>query len=152
MDALALLEQIEDIINSANRSFAGSTIKINSLEMQGLVEDLRQTLIEEVRQARKIVQDKDNILSEAQQEASSIMEEVEENISTLIDENKIVEEAKKEAERVLAEAGERADKISSGAKDYADGVLANLQGHLKQTLETVERGRNQLQDRTEYDE
>jgi vacuolar-type H+-ATPase subunit E/Vma4 len=79
------------------------------------------------------------------------MEEVEENISTLIDENKIVEEAKKEAERVLAEAGERADKISSGAKEYADGVLANLQGHLKQTLETVERGRNQLQDRTEYD-
>lgn len=149
MDALALLEQIEDIINNANRSFSGTAIKINSLEMQGLIEDLRQALIEEVRQAKKIIQDKDNILSEAQQEASSIMEEVEENISTLIDENKIVDEANKEAERVLMEAKEKAEKISSGAKDYADGVLANLQGHLKQTLDTVERGRSQLREHEE---
>ena len=152
MDALALLEQIEDMVNGASRSFSGTTIKLNGIELQGLVEDLRQTLVEEVRQARNIVKDKENILNEAQQEASSIVREVEENISTMIDENRIVEEAQKEAERIMREATDAAHKVSEGAREYADSVLASLHGHLKQTLDTVERGRNQLQDRMDLDD
>lgn len=147
MDALAILEQIEDMVNHANRSFSGSTVKVNALEMQGLVEDLRQALVEEVRQAREIVQDKDNILQEARSEANSIMEKVEDNISTMIDENQIVEEAQREATRILDDAHEKAGKVSEGAKQYADNVLASLEGNLNQTLETIGQGRRQLQER-----
>ncbi len=152
MDALTVLEQMEEIINNSNRGFSGNTIKVNVIEMQGLIEDLRTTLLEDLRQARRIVQDKENILAEAQREASSIMEEVEQNIGTMIDDNKIVIEAQHEAERIIFEANEKSEKMTKGAKEYADEILANLESHLEKTLETIEHGRNQLKNRQQASE
>lgn len=145
MDALANLEQIEYIINNAGKSFSGNTIKVDGEDMFQLVEQLRLSLTEELRQARTIIQEKNNILGEAQKEASSIMEEVEENISTMIDENKIMIKAQEEAAHLLLQAEEKAQKITERAKVYANQVLEDLDIHLRKTLENIASGREQLQ-------
>lgn len=144
MDALANLEQIEYVINNASKSFSGSTIKVDGEELIQLVEQLRLAMTEELRQAEKIIQEKNNIIGEAGREAEAIREEVENNISTMIDESEIMKKAQTRADQMLTEAQDQAVKITDKARIYADEVLESLDKHLRLTLDNVAQGRAQL--------
>ncbi len=110
---------------------------------------MRSTIPEEIKQARWIVKERQEMLNEAKQEAERVLKEAQERAEQLASEMEVVRLADRQAAQLLEDAREREREIRLGAEDYADEVLGNLEVNLDKFLAAVRRGRERLQGRGE---
>ncbi|MBM3147626.1 MAG: ATPase, partial [Actinobacteria bacterium] len=112
-----------------------------------ILDQMRSTIPEEIKQARWIVKERQEMLAEAKAEAERLLAEATEKAARLASEEDIVRLAEKQAKEVIEESREREREIRLGAEDYADEVLGNLEVNLEKFLAAVRRGRERLQGR-----
>jgi hypothetical protein len=112
------------------------------------IEKLRATLPDEVGRAKMISSNKDRVIRDAQQKAQEIVTEAAAAQAQLVDQTDILRQARTTAEVVLREAEERANKIREGADNYAQHVLAELEGRLGAALGSIKKGKEALEPRS----
>ncbi|MEJ5186406.1 MAG: hypothetical protein WHT46_04940 [Candidatus Geothermincolales bacterium] len=152
LDIFQQLDRIEDLIVSSRRVPFSSSVMINEAEIFELLDELRGSLPEELKQARWMVKEKEELMAEARREAERIREEAREERARLIEETEIVKAARAEAERIIEEARAQAREIRLEAEDYADERLANLEVTCYKLLEVIKRARERLQGSRERSE
>jgi cell division septum initiation protein DivIVA len=152
MDVFERLDRIEDFIVSSKHVPFSSSVMVNETELFELLDELRSSLPEELKQARWLVKEKQEIMEEAQKEAERIREEARAERENLIQETEIIKAAKAEAEKIIEEANARAREIRLEAEDYADERLANLEVTCFKLLEVIKRARERLQGQPEAEE
>jgi hypothetical protein len=113
----------------------------------GLIDELRVAVPEEVRAAKRINSEGERIIEKAQEEAERIVARAQEQAAFLIDERGLTQAADVESRRMLAEAHEDAERIRGGADEYAVSVLEGLEGDVRKTLQSIEKGIAMLDDR-----
>lgn len=109
-----------------------------------LIEKLRASLPEEVSRAKAVTKEKDRLLEQAKEQASAILQEASSTKTQLLSDNEVVRQAQERAQAMLTDAERRARDILHGADEYADKVLAALDGHLATALAEVHKGRQAL--------
>lgn len=152
MDIFQQLDRIEDLIVSSKHVPFSSSVMVNETEIFELLDEFRSSLPEELKQARWMVKEKQEIMEEARKEAERIREEAQEERRRLIDETEIIKAAKAEAEKIIEDAQAQAREIRLEAEDYADERLANLEVTCYKLLEVIKRARERLQGTTEQEE
>lgn len=152
MDVFQQLDRIEDLIVSSKHVPFSNSVMVNEAELFELLDEFRSSLPEELKQARWMVKEKQEIMEEARKEAERIREEAQEERRRLIEETEIIKAAKAEAERIVEEAQAQAREIRLEAEDYADERLANLEVTCYKLLEVIKRARERLQGRGEESE
>lgn len=145
MDVFQQLDRIEDLIVSSKHVPFSSSVMVNETEIFELLDEFRSSLPEELKQARWMVKEKQEIMEEARKEAERIREEAQEERRRLIDDTEIIKAAKAEAEKIIEEAQAQAREIRLEAEDYADERLANLEVTCYKLLEVIKRARERLQ-------
>lgn len=149
MDVMTLIDRLEDLIaNSRKVPLAGSVI-INEQSLYDLIDELRAAMPDELKQARWIVKERQEMIEEAEKEANRIVEEARDKADRMASEMEVVKIAEKKATDVVEAAQAREREIRLGAEDYADEMLANLEVNLGKLLTAVQRGRDRLQGRIE---
>lgn len=148
IDVEAKLQHLERLVRDAKVVPLSSSIMLNRAEVDGLVNDMRSAMPEEMRQARWVVKEREEVLDSARAEHDRILEEARSERARLISRTEVVDAANHEAERIVADAQERARQMRLQADDYVDGKLANFEIVLGKTLQAVERGRDKLRGRT----
>jgi uncharacterized membrane-anchored protein YjiN (DUF445 family) len=106
---------------------------------------MRATIPEEIKQARWIVKERQEMLAEAKREAERIVKEGRERQERLISDEEIVKAAERAAEDIIEDASAREREIRLGAEDYADEILDTLETNLSKFIAAVQRGRERLQ-------
>ncbi len=144
MDLIERIDELQLLVEEAKAVPLSSSAVINRDEFLELLAQLKEAVPDEIRQARWMTRDKDELLGRARKEADRIIAEAQEQRDRLLSRTEIVHAAQREAERVADEAKERAAKIQSEAEDYIDQKLAAFEILLNKTLTTVGRGREQL--------
>lgn len=145
MDILALVDKIEEILEEG-RSLPLSTKRIVDPEkIYEIIDEIRATFPDELKQARWIVKERQEMLEEAEKEANRILEEARERAAAIASEQEIVKLAEQQAAEILDAARAKEREIRLGAEDYADEMLANLEVNLGKLLTAVQRGRDRLQ-------
>lgn len=145
MDILALVDKIEEIIEEG-RALPLSTKRIIDPEkIYEIIDEIRATFPDELKQARWIVKERQEMLEEAEKEANRILEEARERAAAIASEQEIVKLAEQQAAEILDAARAKEREIRLGAEDYADEMLANLEVNLGKLLTAVQRGRDRLQ-------
>lgn len=152
LDIFQQLDRIEDLIVSSRRVPFSSSVMVNEAEIFELLDELRSSLPEELKQARWMVKEKEELMAEARREAERIREEAREERARLIEETEIVKAARAEAERIVEDARAQAREIRLEAEDYADERLANLEVTCYKLLEVIKRARERLQGSRERSE
>jgi cell division septum initiation protein DivIVA len=109
-----------------------------------LLAQLKREIPDEVRQARWLNRDKDELLERARKESEHMLAEAREQRDRLLSRTEIVQGAQAEADQIVADAKKRAIKMRLEAEDYIDQKLAAFEILLTKTLETVTRGREKL--------
>ncbi len=145
MDIFARLDRIEDLIVSSKHMPFSSSVMVNEAEIFELLDELRAALPDELKQARWLVKEKQDMLDEARGEAERIKEEARVERENMIQETEIVNAARGEADRILDDANGRAREVRLEAEDYADERLANLEVTCYKLLEVIKRARERLQ-------
>jgi len=148
MDVLVLIDKLDDLIHSARSVPLTDSVMIDREEIYDLLDQMRATIPEEIKQARWIVKERQEMLTEAKQEADRVIAEAQERAQQLASEQEITRLAEKNAQQILDEARDREREIRLGAEDYADEVLSNLEVNLEKFLAAVRRGRERLQGRS----
>ena len=144
MDLIERIDELQLLIEEAKGVPMSSSAVINREELLELLAQLKESVPEEVRQARWMSRDRDELLARARKEAERVVTEAAEQRDRLLSRTEIVSAANREAERIVDEGRERAAKLRVEAEDYIDQKLAAFEILLNKTLSTVSRGREQL--------
>jgi cell division septum initiation protein DivIVA len=120
--------------------------------MYDILDQMRSTIPEEIKQARWIVKERQEMLAEAKQEAERVLTEAQERADRLASETEVVHLAERNAQQIMEDARERERETRLGAEDYADEVLGNLEINLDKFIGAVRRGRERLQGRPAGDD
>jgi hypothetical protein len=151
LDVEAHIEQLEQIMDEARPMPLSASVIINRGDVEDLLADLREALPDELRQARWIVKERDELLDVAAREAEQVLADAREERDRLMSETEVVRAANREAEHIVADAREQASILRLEAEDYVDSKLAGFEQVLASTLESVERGRERLRSRSGAD-
>ncbi len=145
MDIMALIDRIEELVdNGRNVPFSNGRI-VDADKIYEIVDEIRAQFPDELKQARWIVKERQEMVEEAEKEANRILEEARDRAQSLASEQEIVKLAESQAAEILDNARAREREIRLGAEDYADEMLANLEVNLGKLLTAVQRGRDRLQ-------
>jgi vacuolar-type H+-ATPase subunit H len=152
MDVLVLIDKLDDIIHNARSVPLTDSVMIDREEMYDILDQMRSTIPEEIKQARWIVKERQEMLAEAKQEAERMLTEAQERADRLASETEVVHLAERNAQQTMEDARERERETRLGAEDYADEVLGNLEINLDKFIGAVRRGRERLQGRPAEDD
>ena len=144
MDLIERIDELQVLVEEAKSVPLSTSAVINRDEFLELLAQLKQEVPDEIRQARWMARDRDELLARARNESDRILSEAREQRDRLLSRTEIVHAAEREAERILDAARERAAKLRAEAEDYIDQKLAAFEILLNKTLATVARGREQL--------
>ena len=145
MDILALIDRIEELIDSGRSLPITSSRMVDADKVYELIDEIRAQFPDELKQARWIVKERQEMLEEAEKEANRMLEDARERAQALAGEQEIVKLAEQQAAEILDNSRAREREIRLGAEDYADEMLANLEVNLGKLLTAVQRGRDRLQ-------
>ena len=151
MEIFTLLETLEDILERSKAVPFTEKAIVDKEEVLEIIKDIRLKLPDELKQAKWVKEERARILDEAQREADDIVREAENRIISMIDEHEITRKAYDQKAEIIETANEMSREITKGTKDYADGILANLENainsinsSINDALRTIEQNRNEL--------
>lgn len=144
MDAIELIEKLEEVIGKSKKIPFSSSFIINENEIYEILDELKNIMPEEFKQARWIVKERENMLEEAKRQSIRIVHDAEEKAESMISESEIMKTAVKKADEIVSIAEAKARTVRLEAEDYADEKLAGLEAVLYKILSAVEKGREQF--------
>ena len=147
MDVLVLIDKLDDTIHNAKPVPLTDQVRVDKEEVYDILDQMRATIPEEIKQARWIVKERQEMLAEAKREAERIVKEARDEQIRLISEEEVVKQAERQAEEIVEDARAREREIRLGAEDYADDILNTLEVNLTKFIAAVQRGRDRLQGR-----
>ena len=136
MRVLELLEEIEEIVDTAAGFPLTGKIMIDSEELLEIVREIRSELPDEIQQAQWIKNERTRILDDAKAEYEKIIAEAQEKAAKLVEQDEITLKAKARAEEIMRVAKENSQVMKMSILDYTDGMLYNLQEKVDQMYAT----------------
>lgn len=152
MDVESYITQMENLVADARPVPLSSSIMLNRRDVEEILTELKQRLPDELRQARWIIKERDEILAQAAREAEQLMVDTRAERDRILSETEVVRAAQREAERIVDDAREQARILRLEAEDYVDSKLANFEIVLQKTMKAVTKGRERLRGRLASDE
>ena len=137
MDLSARIHQLEEMVRDAKSMPLSSSALLNRDEVLELIDQMKDTLPDEVKQARWIVKDREELLAKARRDAEAMVEQARQEQLRLASHEAVVQKAAEESERIVQEAADDARRLRLEAEDYVDAKLAQLEGQLQRILEEM---------------
>lgn len=138
MEVIKLLEYLQDIFETSSKVPVTGKILVDKKEVMNIVDQIINYLPDELKKAQWLVEEKERILSEALEEASTMKKESIDLLKKQIENHDITKDAKLRAEEIIASAQRDAKSMRLGARDYADEILCQLEKQIN------ERGQNMV--------
>jgi cell division septum initiation protein DivIVA len=144
VDINARLQQLIELIEQAKSMPLSSSVLINREEVMELLEAARSELPEEIKQARWVVKDREELLTKARRDGEAVIQKARDEQSRLLSEEEVVRAAQEEAEQILTEAREQARQLRLEAEDYVDAKLAQYEIALEKTWQELQKSIGQV--------
>lgn len=128
------IEEILDLMDglfdkSSSVPFSNKKM-IDCEQMREYIDSIRLNMPGEIKRAKDMTRDKNNIISEANKKSEEIIRKAEERAKVLISEQEVIKQATEIAKEQLKRAKEQADEIVAQAvakdKDIRNALAANL--------------------------
>jgi cell division septum initiation protein DivIVA len=144
MDLAARIQQLEDMVKEAKSMPLSSSALLNREELLEFVAGMREALPEEIKQARWVVRDREELLAKARREAESLVERAKAEQARLVAQEAVVQAAQDEAERIVSEARDHEHQVRMEADDYVDAKLAQFEITIQRLQELMSQAHEAL--------
>jgi vacuolar-type H+-ATPase subunit H len=134
------------VANGRKLPFTNSVI-IDQADALEWIDQLRVTIPEEIKSARRVTNEVERLLEQAREEAEQILARAQEQATYLIEERELTRQAEELSHEIIRQAQVEADEVRRGADDYASEVLVRLETEVMRTLKTIKGGLELLDDR-----
>ena len=113
---------------------------VDDRALLAIIDEMRIRIPEEIREARRIMRDREQIPQSAQMEAERIIQEAREQAEQLIRDEEVVKEAEARAQQLIEEAEEQAEVSREEMDVYALNMLRDLERRMQSHLSSIQRG------------
>ncbi|GER88478.1 hypothetical protein KDW_26400 [Dictyobacter vulcani] len=170
MDILYLVDRLENLVANSKRMPLVNQIILKEADLLTIIEQMRTSVPGEIKQARRIIQDKERILAQAQSEASILVSRAREETERTMTREGLLRVAEERSQDIIRKANDQAqslvrraethtEQMQIEADTYASETLRNLREHLlnvemeiERTVMSIERGLDSLEGRPENEE
>jgi len=132
-----LVDRLEAVINSGSRIALTNRVMIDEREALDVLDLMRTTVPEEIKQSRRINQEREKILAQAQTESNRLVSQAQERVERMLSEDSVRLQAEDQAREVLNLARQEAEEVRRGADEYALDMLDRLDGELHRIRASV---------------
>ena len=123
-----ILNMIDDMLEEAwSLPFSGGRCVVDAQKVKECIEDIRLNLPGEIKQAKMIVADRNDIIKSAERQAESALRKAEERARMLIAQEEIVKQAQEKAADIIAQAQMAAKEIRRASHEFSDSILKDQQ-------------------------
>jgi len=152
-DILYLVDQLEELVSVGKRVPMSRRVMIEEEDFLAIVDQLRVALPNEIRQAQRVIKERERVIGEAQDEASRIIARARDRAEQMVTQHVILEEARQRGEDILRQAEEEQQRTRGELDVYTleqlqlveDAVrrgMAVMEDAVERTLDHVEGARN----------
>jgi cell division septum initiation protein DivIVA len=144
MDLLQLIDTLDELVKGAKHVPFSDEVRVNKQELRAVLDEIRTAMPEEIKEARWIVQERQEVLSEARREAEKIARDARERQAELASGHELIHQAERTAVEIIESARTRARELHLGAENYAEETLSTLELTLAKRVAAIQRGRERL--------
>jgi cell division septum initiation protein DivIVA len=117
-----------------------------------MLDEIIAQLPAELKQARTIVESRNELVAQARREADGILQEAQEKAKELVTKEGIYQEAKKRSEELVGQTQERINQLRKAANEYMDESLRQTEEVVANALNEVRETRMKFRAVTEAQE
>ena len=132
MKVLELLEEIEEIVDTASGFPLTGKIMVDAQELLEIVREIRVELPDEIQQAQWIKNERERIIAEAKKEYEAVIADAKRQAEALVENDDITIKAKLRADELMRVTEETAKQLKMSTYDYVDSILFNFQEKMEQ--------------------
>jgi hypothetical protein len=151
-DILYLVDRLEELVGIGKRVPFSGRVMVEEEEFLALVDQLRVAVPNEIKQAQRVIKDRERIVSESQDEAARIVQLARERADALVTQHSIVGEARQRSEEILRAAEEERQRARGEidvfvveqmqlVEDAVRRGMAVMEDAVEQTLDTIGNAR-----------
>lgn len=130
MDILYLVDRLENLIAGSRKMPLVNQIIVKETDILNIVDQLRTTIPDEIKQARRVIQDKERILAQAQAEANALLARAREESEQAVNREGLLKAAEARSHEMVQRAEEEAEQLKNEADGYVIETLRALRDHL----------------------
>jgi len=127
MKVLDLLDEIEEIFDTASGFPLTGKIMVEGSELLDIVNEIRTALPDDIQQAQWIKNERDRILGEAKTEYETVLKDAQSQAEGLTEESDIMVKARKRADDLLENTQSNIRQLKMSTYDYIDSILFDFQ-------------------------
>lgn len=131
-DVIELLEYLEELIEKSPKVPITGRNVIDKKEFLAVVDQIVNTLPDQIKKAKWVITEKDRLLKDAQSEYEIAREESLKVMKHNIENHDIVKEAKMRANEIIALAQRDAKAIRLGSREYSTEILGQLDKEIEE--------------------
>ena len=143
-DLVGLIQRLENVVLEAQRIPFGSRVMMVESELLEIIDQMRINVPEEIRDARRIMREREAIPRDAQREAEEILTRAREQANRMISDESIVREAEARAEQMIQDAQNAVVQARREMDTYSMNMLRDVEHRLNTHLSSIHRAINLL--------
>ena len=145
MDILHLVDRLEELMMEGRAIPFSARVVVDEERFLDIVDQMRVSIPEEIKKAKRVQQERERIVAQANEEAGRIVSLAQQEAENLILDHEIVKTAEARAFVMLERAQNETKQIRKDADGYVLEVLSQLEYQLDGLLTTVRNGLRQVQ-------
>jgi hypothetical protein len=145
VDFMYLLDRLEEALVTGSRVPLMARTLVDEQECLEILDQMRVAMPTEIKEARRVIAEREHVLAEAREESDRIVRGAEHRANRLIDDHAVVRAAQVRANEIEEQAERDAISTREAADQYAGTLLTRVQERLEQALSNVRAGLRELE-------
>ena len=145
VDFMYLLDRLEEALVTGSRVPLMARTLVDEQECLDILDQMRVAMPNEIKEARRVIAERDHILAQAREESERIVRGAEHRAARMVEEHQIVRSAQSRAIQIEEQAEGEATGIREDADKYAQTILTRVEDRLQQAISNVRAGLRELE-------
>ena len=139
------LQELEEMVERSVRlPLSGGRTVMDAERIREIIDEIRENLPQEIRQAKAIVADRTQIISDAKHEAETIVRVAEERAKAMVNQSEIVKQAQQRANDLLMKSQSKAREMRKAANEYVDDLMKRTDEQMTANLAELRKTRQNI--------
>ena len=131
-----LIDEMYDVLDKGwKMPLSAGKVFVDGEEVRQILDEIKDEIPAEVRQAKAIVADRGQIISEAEREAETIIR---------VAEDEIVRQAQQKANELIAQAQQKFKEMRKASSDYVEDLMRRADESLSENLAELRKTRQSI--------
>ncbi|MBQ4289045.1 MAG: hypothetical protein II749_03715 [Clostridia bacterium] len=149
-DIFGYVNELEEEIQASRYARLSKTNKvIDEKIVMEIIEDIKNSLHDELDASIKIMAERDQIISAAEAQAQEIIKKARRDADTMIKQEQVYKDAIEKAQKVTDQSRDNAQTIRRRADQYAEEVFEDLEKYYRESLELIQVNKTRLYQKAE---